>query len=222
VSIHLPTFVGRLVPLGLCALGLGCGASAQSNAIEQAMRNDKERDTAFEATARMLDRHPEWVDEFYRVARRHPTMMLRILRDTAHDLDQPRLAGATAEMLAQKPSSLEQTVVSTMDRAAIEPESRRAVDRAILRRNDEIIGMMADDEAVVAASVTATVAEVERRPAARAAFLRAMRESADRVAEILASDPKTLRAVSTAVLKREVSHREDLEVLLKDAGFLPK
>ncbi len=52
------------------AVTAGCATGAEKNAIEAVMANDAERARAFEATARALDEHPEYIDEFYSGARR--------------------------------------------------------------------------------------------------------------------------------------------------------
>jgi hypothetical protein len=94
----------------------GCGAGAQKSVVQTAISSGAERSTAFEATARALDEHPEYVDELYEVARRHPPMLNRFLSDTARDLHDPKLARPTAALLAQHPQSLETTLVDTHER----------------------------------------------------------------------------------------------------------
>jgi hypothetical protein len=69
------------------ALALGACTIAQKRAVEEKITDDpgRRRET-FEATLRLLDEKPEYVDEFFQLARGHPKTLGRFLRDTSRSL----------------------------------------------------------------------------------------------------------------------------------------
>src|SRR6476659_2857542 len=96
-----------------------CTATAKQQGIDKvlgAMSADQRRDN-FQEVATVLDQHPDWVDQFYEVARRHPALMKQFLTRAAHDLRDPELAKMTAELLSAEPASIEQVLVQTVDAA---------------------------------------------------------------------------------------------------------
>jgi hypothetical protein len=189
----------------MCAAALaalvGCGAAAQKDIISAVVSGDSERANAFEATARTLDEHPEYVDEFYRVARRHPVTLRRFLTDTARDLHEPELANLNAELLAENPASLSAVLVATLDAAKGRPPARAAIDSAAAARADLMADIIADSPRTVIAVTNSNIVAVGRRPAARAAFLEAMRDSAPRVADLLKQDPGTTKVLMGAFVR---------------------
>jgi hypothetical protein len=187
------------------AAAAGCGTGAQTDLIKTAVADNGERATAFEAAARTLDEHPEYVDEFYRVARRHPTTMRRFLEDTARDLRAPDLAAANAEILVAHPASLGPVLVATLDAAKRSPEARAAIDEAVTARAETMADILAASPAAVSRITDANVAAVDRRPPARTAFLSSLRRSAPRVAGMLKQDPETTKVLLGALVRQEYS-----------------
>jgi hypothetical protein len=196
----------------------GCGAGAQKSAIEAAVAGAGERATAFEATARALDEHPEYVDEFYAIARRHPPMWHRFLVDTSRDLSDPSLADPVADLLTRQPAALEELLLATLDAAKDRPDARAAIDRAVIERREILADILTDSHDAVVASMGAIVAAAQRRPAARAAFLESMRRSAPRISEMLKGDTETTKVLMGAMLREQ--HRPELEGLLKEFGLV--
>jgi hypothetical protein len=179
-----------------------CGATTQKSLITTAVSSDGERATAFEATARTLDDHPEWIDEFYRVARRHPALLRRFLANTAHDLRQPELASETGELLAESEPSLEQTLIATLDASKSRPPARAGIDSAIATRAGTMADIIADAPRAVTAITDATVAAVEHRPPAKAAFLASLRTQSPRLAVMLKQDPDTAKTLLGALARQ--------------------
>ncbi len=207
------------VALALNLVGLsGCGAGTQKTIVEVIAKNDGERHAAFEATARALDDHPAYVDEFYVVARRHPATMNRFLANTARDLHDPALAEPTAQRLVDNPASLRETLVATLDAARLRPPAREAISAAVVEKKEIVADILTDRRDAILASLASTVNAVERKPAARPAFLEAMRLSAPRVADLLKSDPETLKVLMAALLGAE--DHTFLEGLLKKIGVV--
>src|SRR5687768_6652565 len=94
-------FVFVLYGVMICT-ALSQAACAPSSGVVrgslEAMSRD-ERLQTFDSTARALDEKPEFVDEFYRIARRHPAMFRRFLANTTRDLVEPGLAHDTVRLL---------------------------------------------------------------------------------------------------------------------------
>jgi hypothetical protein len=193
------SFYPRVLALWAVA---ACGSGTQKSLITTAVAGDGERATAFEATARVLDEHPEWVDEFYRVARRHPGLLRRFLANTARDLREPELARETGELLADNPASLEQTLTSTLDAAKPLPPAHAGIDSAIVARAGTMAGVIADAPGAVTAITDATVAAVEHRPAAKRAFLASLRSNSPRLAVMLKEDPDTAKTLLGALARQ--------------------
>src|SRR3954471_18244030 len=105
------------------ALGLGvagavaCTTGAKKEATKTALdaMPRQERIDSFEATSRVLDQHPEYVDELYAAARHHGALLDRFLMNAARDLKERPMAELAAKHLVENPDSLEQTLVTSMD-----------------------------------------------------------------------------------------------------------
>lgn len=58
------------------AASIGCGTTGKQGLIDESMRNPGLRHQSLEATLRVMDLHPEYVDEMYPMVRqRHPRTM---------------------------------------------------------------------------------------------------------------------------------------------------
>jgi len=180
----------------------GCAsAPTQAKAVDAVLSDAAERDEAFEATLRVLDQHPEYVDELYVKTRdHHRKTMHRLLEDTTRDLETAMHADAVAVLLAQDPAALEQVMISTVDASKGVPAARLAIARAILRRSQQTAGIMTDLPPAVEATLIAAIAAIEKKPKSRDAMLAAMRQSADRLAEILKGDPQTTATLTDALV----------------------
>jgi hypothetical protein len=180
-----------------------CTVAGKKNVIEGAMADDASRKDAFEATARVLDEHPEYVDELNAVTRRHPRLRDRLIENTARDLQDPALAATTAERLAQNPASLEQIMTHVIDATMPRPEARAAFEEAMRERSRQVNDMVTESPDVLASQLQYTLANVEHRPRAREVFLTTMSSSADALARILARDPDALARIARAIANAE-------------------
>lgn len=131
--------------MALLAGTAGCAVGAQKNAIEAVMANDAERARAFEATARALDEHPEYVDEFYAVARRHAATFDRFIVDTTRDLRDPALAREVAARLVESPAALEQTMIAAVEAGEPRPHARTAMLAAMRKTAPTLTAILASD-----------------------------------------------------------------------------
>lgn len=119
----------------LVVLALACTVSQKREAVEVGTADPGRRQELFEATLRVLDEKPEYVDEFFQQAKKHPATLGRFLRNTAGELQASRqLTEWTAAELVREPGSLEAILVATLDAAAERKPAREAIARAIGER----------------------------------------------------------------------------------------
>jgi hypothetical protein len=103
----------------------------------------------FEATLRVLDEKPEYVDEFFQLARKHDRTLNRFTADFSRGLADPALARMVARHLVQAPPGLHHVLVATID-AADGPQSKRAVTSAMQARSEKVAAIMATDPGAAA------------------------------------------------------------------------
>jgi hypothetical protein len=168
----------RWIPVG-CAVAsivacLACGAAVQEAIIKPPMANDSERATAFEATARLLDEHPEWVDQMYAVVQRHDRTRRRMLEDATRDLSNEGASQEQAALLAKDPAALRQILISTVDASKADPEARRAFAHAVAERSEVVADVLTDDPDAVRATLIATVESARTKKGARRSMAQAI------------------------------------------------
>ena len=198
------------------ALG-GCGAGAQKPAIETALENDKVRAESFEATLRVLDEHPTYVDEFLTLARnRHPATLDRFLRDTARELERDEFARFTADRLVLSPAGTKQILIATLDAASDKPPVLRAMSEAMAARPQLSAIVVVQSDATVRSTLRALMQEVAKNPEARRSFLTAISENADAMAQVLVPNSAVLAVLIKAFARAGVKNADkELGALLK-------
>jgi hypothetical protein len=125
---------------------LACSTGQKQAVVEKAVAPEDERRELFEATLRVLDEHPEYVDEFFELAvSKHPETLGRFVEDTAARLEDRALAERTAAALVRHPAGLERILASTLDAAAARPEARRAIASAIASRPERAARVLVEE-----------------------------------------------------------------------------
>lgn len=205
-SFHLTSFSGRTPFITvLTFLAAACTAAQKKPVVATAMENDETRLEAFEATLRVLDQHPEYVDEFFALARKHPQALDRLLQDTAQALPDRKFAQQVAGHLGAEPAGLKSTLIATLDEIKDKPASKNAMAQAIEQRPHETVEALFSREMAVRKTVTAMLEDMHGRPAATEAFVQAMRDNREPLAEILAQHPDVLKDLTGALAKRGVN-----------------
>ena len=189
-----------LVLVGFLFCG-ACGVGAEKSAIDAALEKPALRAQTFEATMRALDQHPDWVDELYRVARRHPPTMNRFVANDTRDLREKDLARTTAADLAENPASLERIFIETIDASHGHPEARAAIARAVAARHEALSAIVTDFPPALRETMNASVDDAAKKQPAREALLQSMRERSPEIASLIVNDPPTLKALVTAMAK---------------------
>lgn len=215
LGVRMRTMVRRAMAMGGVSLALGgCSAGAQKPAIETVMKNDAQRRESLEATLRVMDEHPEYVDELFVLTLRHPRTLERFLANHARALERVDLATTTAKHLAAHPPGLKQVMIKNLDEISDDPAAMTAVAEAMLERPQVSAMVITQKPEAVEALVTALIAEVTKNAKARTAFVIALQENREPLARIAAENPQVLTALMKALVSVEVARGKEK---LKDA-----
>jgi hypothetical protein len=208
--------------LAVLAAIVACTATAKQQGIDKvlgAMSTDQRRES-FQETAVVLDEHPDWIDQFYEVARRHPALMKRFLTRATHDLKEPELAKMTAELLSDEPESLEQVLVKTVDASKSKKQARLAIDRAVAARAEPMSDVLTDSPATIEAITKGFLTVAAHKPAAKESLERAIEGQSARIVEFAANDPALMSSMTRSLLLASARDKESLVKLLKELHVL--
>lgn len=169
--------------------------------VATALDGDAARAEYLEAALRVLDEHPEYVDELFRLAReRHPASLDQFVASAVADLHDRSLADLAAGHLARNPASVEEILIRTLEAAEGRPAARAAVGRAIAARREIAAAIITDDARRAEALLLATVDLLASKQAARQALLGVIRARARELTGLIARDPAAFRAMLRAIL----------------------
>jgi hypothetical protein len=198
----------------------GCGVTLKRDLVATTFDNYGERQEFIEATLEVLDRHPEYTDEFFAHALRHPATLDRFVMNTTAHLSDPEMAALTARYLVRNPRGLHEILVQTLD-AARGTEPKRAIASAIEDRADKAMAAIASDPAAEQEVTRAFVDIVSRSPEARKPFLAGLARRQAEMATTIASDPAVLRGMVDALLRiAERNPRVAVLVISQTVGAL--
>jgi hypothetical protein len=196
-----------------------CSASTQKPAVETVLSSPATRKESFEATLRVLDQHPEYVDELFAMARKHPAMLERLLENNAVGLADDELARRTAAHLAVHPAGLYRTMLKTLDAISDEPLAMAAVAKAMTERPQVSAMVLSQREEAVTTNFTALVKEVHKNDRARRGFLVGVEQNSDALARLLVANPRVLGQLVQAMGRAGVSKgKAELAALGKALG----
>jgi CRP-like cAMP-binding protein len=187
----------------------------QRKVLDEVVDEQPARREAFEATLRVLDEHPEYVDEFFAQLLEHPPAMNRFLAVNASGLDDPQYAALMARHLVRHPGPLTEIMAQALLAAKDKPESQQAMAQAMEREPALTSRTLTSRPAAVTATTRALLDVLVERPEARAAFLAALQERKTQAAEVLLSDPETLTALMGELARRGADD-ETVAALLKE------
>jgi hypothetical protein len=196
------------VSVALLSGSLGCSVAQKKQVLETAFDEQGRRHEYFEATLRVLDEKPEYVDESFAQANRHPKVMDRFVENTARDLREEKLAQLVARHLCRNPESLHQVLIQTQRAAKDDANARQAIAAAIEDESTLATDVIADRPSAISATLEGTVAAIADKPEARAAFLEGMQRTSPEISRYLANNPKTLKAMTKALLDVALSEKK--------------
>lgn len=198
------------------SIGFACAASSQKPAVDAALANDEMRRESLEATLRVLDQHPEYVDELFALTLKHPKTLDRFLQNTARTLSDDALSRLTARRLADHPEGLRQIMIATLDEVSDEPAPLGAISEAIRERPQIAAMVLVQRDESVRRTLKALMGEVGKNRDARRSFLLAVQENSVPMAAVIVQDPNVmaslLRAFGKVGLK---AGKTELEALVK-------
>jgi hypothetical protein len=202
-----------------CCLALvlgGCSAGAQKPAIATALDDPGRRQESFEATLRVLDENPQYVDELFQASLKHPATLDRLLRNTARELERDEFARFTAKRLVAEPKGLQQILIATLDDASDDPAALRAAANAMAARPQLAAIVVIQTDESLRSTLRALIKEVRKNPDARRSFLIALSENSDDMAAIIVPNGKVLGTLVKAFAKVGVANAEkELSALAK-------
>jgi hypothetical protein len=172
--------------------------------VDQALADDKLRAEAFEATLRVLDEHPEYVDEFFAASLRHTPTLDRFIFDTAGKLEDENLSRMTARHLASHPAGLRQILIATLDESSNHPAALEANAQAMAARPQVSAMVVTSREETLLLTMRALIDEVMKNPKARAAFLKSLQGNSPELAQLITSNPESLKTLAEALAKAGV------------------
>jgi hypothetical protein len=205
----------RRLSLGIAASALlTCTPAQQRPVVATALDDDDARATSFEATLKVLDEHPEYVDELFAHSRHHPKTLDRLLYNSAQHLHEEELAARAAYQLTRAPAGLKMTLMKSLEEMQDQPAALEAGAAAIEERPREAAHMLVQRELGIRRTVHALVLEIQQKPAAAAAFRQALGENSDAVSLVITKDPELvatmMKSISKAGVKRGANGLESL------------
>lgn len=120
--------------IAVVALSLSCSTKQKADVTEATMQDRGRRSEMLEATLRVLDDNPAYVDQLFQLTLEHPKTLDRFLGNFTATLHDEDLAQRTARHLTNHPRGLRQVMVDTLDAAERKPEAREAVVDAMQDR----------------------------------------------------------------------------------------
>ncbi len=143
----------------------GCATRTKAKLLEDVYRHPGERAELFEANLQVLDRHPEWVDEFFEALQKHEATLDRTVEDQTARLDwDVELARRNARHLRAHPKALAHVMRATVDAAEHDHAARHAIAEAVKSRAAANASIILDDEPALEALSRAMIAEASRDP----------------------------------------------------------
>lgn len=121
-----------------------CNTKQKAVATDEMYDDPGRRAEMLEATLRVMDEHPEYVDEMVRLTLRHPKTLKRQFEATARALSDDDVARMNAQALVAHPRGLERVMIETLDAAKEKPAAQRAIVDAMQQRSDVAAQMLVD------------------------------------------------------------------------------
>lgn len=199
-ALRHPLFVA--VSLVIAGAAAGCGVH-EDKAVESAAlktSTQKQRADSFEATAQLLDEHPQLVDDLYRVMRKHPKAQDAFMKDATGDLGDVERAHVIAGFLADQPAAVEQVMSQSILSIQQKAEARAAMNKALATHSAQTADILADDPRAVEAMMSSSIVAIEKKPKARAAMNKALAAHSAQTADVLTDDPTAMAQVVRSLL----------------------
>jgi hypothetical protein len=206
---HTPRTERRISTAAYAALLLSaCSHGAPSPKTAQTgldVLTDEQRTQTFESTASALDSRPEYVDEFYRIVRKHPETFRRFLANTARDLRERDLSSMTVAEILPYADSYQSMLEVTLDQTNQKPDAADVLAKVMVEKRAEVADMLTNRPAQLTPVTEAILQAGAKKPNARGALREAMEATSGPVAHIIVEDPDTVGKLMKAMLDAGVT-----------------
>jgi hypothetical protein len=135
---------GITLRIAVLLIGAACSTKHKTEITDKAFDDAGRRKEMLESTLRVLDDHPDYVDEMFVLVLRHPRTLDRLLGDTARHLDDPGFAHRTAGHLAEHPRGLREVMIQALDASKGRPDAEHAIVDAVKARTSTAKDMLKD------------------------------------------------------------------------------
>ena len=209
--------------LGLsAALAIACGVEGKKEVAKSALdtMNEKSRADTFEGTLRVLDEHPEYIDQIYELTKKHDKVMDRFVADASVDLKDKPLAELAARHLTENPESLENVLVVALPIIAKSPKARAAMNRALVRDAEVATDILTDDPATLSRVIEAALPILEKKQSARKNTLAAIHKDRAKVVAFVKQDPELTKEIGEEIVRELVKDHPAIEKALRAAKII--
>ena len=139
----------RTIPVALCLLA-GLGGCTKESLLRSTLADPSDRKEIMEITLKILDEHPEYVDDLLALARGHEPMFDRLMQQSAVTLEEdPTFAPQIASKLARHPKALEVVTRATLVEGRGDAAVRSAIAAATLAESDVVQTMASEHPELV-------------------------------------------------------------------------
>jgi hypothetical protein len=195
----------------LLLLAAACGTGGKERLLRTALHGDDSRREWLEATLRVLDDHPEYIDELYVAARGHERVLGRFTENMARDLHDEKLARMMARYFTRHPSSLRQVMIAALDEAREDRAAREAIAQGIQERGDVVLKITLEHPEMASQSLRDLLDGAESNEPLARTIAEALSEKADLAANLITDHPDLvygmLRATVDHVLEKPDARR---------------
>ena len=209
--------------LGLtAAFALACGIEGKKEVAKTALdaMDEKGRADTFEGTLRVLDDHPDYIDQIYELTKKHPKVLDRIVADASVDLKDKPFAELAARHIVENPESLETVLVVTLPIIAKAPKARAAVNRALVVDAEVATDIATDDSATLSRLIEAALPTLEKKPSARKNVLAAVHKDRAKIIAFVKEDPQLAKELGEQLIRELVKDKPTIEKMLRAAKVL--
>jgi hypothetical protein len=210
--------LGHAVPrFGLVCtlLALGCSTTTKESLMRAALERDEARKEWFEATLRILDKRPEYVDEFYVLAREHPATLDRFIDNTSRGLKDEELARMTARHLVKHPASLRQILVQTLRQSEKWEGARAAIAKAIVEERAHAARVARENPEMIRANMVDTLEAAPASKPVQRAIIEAMGEKVDAATGVITEEPDLVYATMLATVSHVLKKPEARKAFIR-------
>ncbi len=210
--------VRRTLTVGSVAAALlsgGCSTTTKESLMRSALEGDEARQEWFEATLRILDTRPEYVDQFYELVRKHPGTLDRFIQNTSRGLKDEQLAQMTARHLVKHPPSVYQVLIQTLRESDGWEGARAAIADAIVAERERVARVGRENPEMIRVTMVDTLEAAPGSKPVQKAIIRAMERKTEVAADVITNEPDLVYATMLATVSNVLKKPEAREAFIR-------